>query len=169
MSLCRIPESEIPEDWKDKHFLIKLRHQQGLNARTIAYELDIDQTKLSIWMERNNVIRGWQDKEWLAEKFANNTMISKETFMQSSPFETLEDDAFNHAVNKIMQLPEVNCSRRTIYKWSRRHGFVAEDPGMPDVVRCFEKLDMPVPDIADRYGMNEGDVEAMLAHNTSFD
>lgn len=169
MPLSRIGQTDVPEDWRDREFLIELRHERGLNARTIAYELDIDQTELSVWMSKHNVVRPWQDKEWLAEKIAEHTMISKDTLIQGQPFETLEDQAFNHAIDNIMELPEMNCSLRTVYKWSRRHGFVAEDPDVSDIHRCRDKLDMSVSDIADRYGMNESDVKNALRHNTPLD
>jgi FixJ family two-component response regulator len=55
----RLPDERVPESepWRDRDFLEWAIHEHGLAPRTIAYELGISNSRVTVHAERLGVLR----------------------------------------------------------------------------------------------------------------
>jgi transposase len=63
----RIPDGRIAENepWRDREFLEWAYRERGLSPRTIAYELGVSKSRVTVHMERLGVLRPWRHKPTL--------------------------------------------------------------------------------------------------------
>ncbi len=104
----RIPDERIPENdpWADAEFLSWAIHEKGLSARTIAFELDTEASRIRVYAERLGVVRPWRHRPTLHRLYVEEGL---------SPDEIAARDAFD-------------CTATTVQKWLARHDLIDYDP-----------------------------------------
>jgi len=104
----RIPDSRIPETdpWADREFLEWAIHEQGLSARTIAFELDTEESRIRVYAERLGVVRPWRHRPTLRRLYVEEGL---------SPDEIAARDKFD-------------VTPTTVEKWLARHDLIDYDP-----------------------------------------
>lgn len=104
----RIPDSRIPETepWRDRDFLEWAIHEQGLSARTIAFELDTEASRIRVYAEHLGVVRPWRHRPTLRRLYVEEGL---------SPDEIAARDAFD-------------CTATTVRKWLARYDLIEYDP-----------------------------------------
>jgi hypothetical protein len=113
----RIPDERIPENdpWADAEFLSWTIHERGLSARTIAFELETEASRVRVYAERLGVVRPWRHRPTLRRLYVEEGL---------SPDEIAARDAFD-------------CTKTTVRKWLARFDHIESDP---DGIR-YERLD----------------------------
>lgn len=103
-----IPKRRVPEDepWRDREFLEWAYHEQGLSPRTIAYEIGVSKSRVTVHMERLGVVRPWRHRPTLRRLYVEEGL---------SPDEIAARDAFD-------------CTATTVQKWLARHDLIDYDP-----------------------------------------
>ena len=104
----RIPDERIPENdpWADAEFLSWAIHEQGLSARTIAFELGTEASRIRVYAERLGVVRPWRHEPTLRRLYVEEGL---------SPDEIAARDGFD-------------CTATTVRKWLARHDLIDYDP-----------------------------------------
>lgn len=103
----RIPDSRIPdtEPWADRDFLEWAYHKRGLSPRTIAYELGVSKSHVTVHMERLGVVRPWRHEPTLRHLHVEEGLLADE----------------------IAARPEFDCSPTTVRKYLVRYGLTDEN------------------------------------------
>jgi hypothetical protein len=75
-----IPDDRIPEDepWASRDFLWWAYHDRGLLPRTIAYELGVCKSRVTVHMERLGVLRPWRHKDTLRRLYVDRGLSATE-------------------------------------------------------------------------------------------
>ncbi|CDK38919.1 hypothetical protein [Halorubrum sp. AJ67] len=104
----RLPDKRVPETepWKDREFLQWAYHERGLSARTIAYELGVSKSHVTVHMERLGVLRPWRHEDTLRRLYAEKGLSAGE----------------------IAARDEFDCTATTVQKYLSRYGLTNEDP-----------------------------------------
>ena len=104
----RISDERVPEDkpWRDRDFLWHCYHERGLSPRTIAYELGVSKSHVTVHAERLGVIRPWRHEP---------------TLRRLSVEEGLSAD-------EMAARDEFDCSSTTVRKYLAEYGLIDEDP-----------------------------------------
>jgi len=105
----RLSEDEIPESepCRDREFLWECYHERGLSPRTIAYELGVSKSRVTVHMERLGVLCPWRHEP---------------TLRQLSVEEGLSAD-------EIAARDGFDCTATTVRKYLTRYGMIEEDVG----------------------------------------
>ena len=103
----RLPDKRVPEDepWKDKDFLSHCYHDEGLSSRTIAFELGVSKSRVTVHMERLGVLRPWRHEDTLRRLYAEKGLSADE----------------------IAARPEFDCTATTVRKYLSRYGLTDEN------------------------------------------
>ena len=119
----RIPDERIPENepWRDREFLEWAYRERGLSPRTIAFELGVSKSRMTVHMEHLGVLRPWRHEETLRRLYVEEGL---------SPEEIAARDEFD-------------CSPTTIEKWMARHDLIDDDPA--DVTYRLDELGSEEP------------------------
>jgi hypothetical protein len=106
--LSRIPDKRIPEDepWADRESLKWAYWDRGMPPRTIASELDVSKSRVTIFAERLSIIRPWRHEDTLRRLYADQGLSASEIAAR---------DAFD-------------CTATTVEKWLARHDLTDYDP-----------------------------------------
>jgi len=99
----RVPETE---PWRDRDFLKWAIHERGLSPRTIAFELGVSKSRVTVFAERLGVIHRHRHEPTLRRLYIEEEL---------SPEEISARDGFD-------------CSPVTVRKWLSRYGLTNEDP-----------------------------------------
>jgi len=104
----RIPDSRIPETepWRDREFLEWAILQRGLSPRTIAFELGVSKSHVTIHAERLGVVRPWRHEPTLRRLYVEQGL----------------------EVDEIAECDEFDCTPTTVEKWLARHDLIDYDP-----------------------------------------
>jgi transposase len=104
----RLPEERVPESepWRDREFLWWAYHERGLSPRTIAYELGVSKSRVTVHMERLGVLRPWRREPTLRRLHVEEGLSADEIAAR---------DGFD-------------CTPTTIRKYLSRYGLTNEDP-----------------------------------------
>lgn len=103
----RLPEERVPEDepWADREFLEWVIHERGLSPRTIAYELGISKSRVTVHAERLGVLRPWRHENTLRRLYVEQGLSADEIAAR---------DGFD-------------CSPTTVQKYLARYGLTDEN------------------------------------------
>ena len=103
----RLPEERVPEDepWRDREFLWHCYHERGLSPRTIAYEIGVSKSRVTVHMERLGILRPWRHEPTLRRLYVNEGLSADE----------------------IAARPEFDCSATTIRKYLARYGLTDQN------------------------------------------
>lgn len=65
----RLLDEQIPDEtpWRDEEFLWWAYHERDLSPRTIAYELGVEKSRVTIHMDRLGVLKPWTHKPTLEQ------------------------------------------------------------------------------------------------------
>jgi transposase len=104
----RLPEERVPGDepWKDKDFLSHCYHDEGLSPRTIAYEVGVSKSRVTVHAERLGVIRPWRHEPTLCRLYVKQGLSADE----------------------IAARDEFDCSPTTVRKYLAEFGLIEDDP-----------------------------------------
>jgi len=104
----RIPDERIPENepWRDREFLEWAYRERGLSPRTIAFELGVSKSRMTVHMERLGVLRPWRHEPTLCRLYVEQGLSADE----------------------IAARDEFDCSPVTIRKWLARYDLIKDDP-----------------------------------------
>ena len=104
----RLREERVPEDepWRDSNFLEWAIHERGLSPRTIAYELGVSKSRVTVHAERLGVLRPWRHEDTLRRLYAEKGLSADEIAAR---------DGFD-------------CTATTVRKYLSRYGLTNEDP-----------------------------------------
>jgi DNA-binding MarR family transcriptional regulator len=60
----RLSDEQIPDEtpWRDEEFLWWAYHERDLSPRTIAYELGVEKSRVTVHMDRLGVLKPWTHK-----------------------------------------------------------------------------------------------------------
>jgi len=105
----RLPEERVPETepWRDREFLQWAYHDRGISPRTIAYELGVSKSRVTVHMERLGVLRPWRHEPTLRRLYVEEGL----------------------SANEIAARDGFDCSPTTIRKYLTRYGMIEEDVG----------------------------------------
>jgi len=105
----RLPAERVPETepWADPDFLEWAYRERGLSPRTIAFELGVSKSHVTVHMERLGVLRPWCHEDTLRRLYVEQGL---------SPDEIAARDDFD-------------CSPTTIRKYLAHYGMIEEDVG----------------------------------------
>ena len=103
----RLPDERIPEDepWRDPDFLEWAYHERGLSSRTIAYELGVSKSRVTVHMEHLGVLRPWRHEPTLRRLYVEEGLSADEIAAR---------DGFD-------------CSPTTVRKYLARYGLTDEN------------------------------------------
>ncbi|MUV49741.1 hypothetical protein [Haloarcula sp. CBA1122] len=103
----RLPDERVPETepWRDREFLRWAYHESGLSPRTIAYELGVSKSRVTVHMERLGVLRPWRHEDTLRRLHAEKGLSADEIAAR---------DGFD-------------CSPTTVRKYLARYGLTDEN------------------------------------------
>jgi len=103
----RLSEDKIPESepWRDGGFLKWAIHERGLSPRTIAFELGVSKSRVTVHAERLGVLHPWRHRPTLHRLHAEKGLSADE----------------------IAAREEFDCSPVTVRKWLARYDFTDED------------------------------------------
>lgn len=67
----RLSEDDIPETepWANREFLEWAYHERGLSPRTIAYELGVSKSHVTVHMDRLGVLKPWTHEPTLRQLY----------------------------------------------------------------------------------------------------
>jgi orotate phosphoribosyltransferase-like protein len=99
----RVPETE---PWRDREFLQWAYHERGLSPQTIAYELHVSKTRVTVHMERLGVLRPWCHEDTLRRLHVEKGLSADE----------------------IAARDRIDCSPVTVRKWLARYDLIDSDP-----------------------------------------
>ncbi|RKS81511.1 hypothetical protein BDK61_0797 [Haloarcula quadrata] len=104
----RLPDERIPESepWRDREFLQWAYHERGLSPRTIAYELGVSKSRVSVYMERLGVLRPWRHEDTLRRLYVEHGLSASE----------------------IAARDEMNCSPVTVRRYLAEYDISGDDP-----------------------------------------
>ncbi len=104
----RLPEERVPETepWRDRDFLWYCYHERGLSPRTIAFELGVEVSRVTVHAERLGIIHPHRHRPTLRRLHVEEEL---------SPEEIASRDEFD-------------CSPTTVRKYLARYGLTNEDP-----------------------------------------
>jgi hypothetical protein len=111
---------EETEPWADREFLEWAIHEQGLSARTIAFELDTEASRVRVYAERLGVVRPWRHRPTLRRLYLEEGL---------SPDEIAARDEFD-------------CTATTVRKYLTEYGLSDDDPDEITYGRLDELGDM---------------------------
>jgi len=105
----RLSEDEIPEcePWRDSDFLEWAYRERGLSPRTIAFELGVEVSRVTVHAERLGVLRPWRHEDTLRRLYVEKGLSADEIAAR---------DGFD-------------CSPTTVRKYLARYGLIDEDVG----------------------------------------
>jgi len=105
----RLPEERVPdsEPCRDRDFLQWAIHERGLSSRTIAYELGVSKSRVTVHAERLGILRPWRHEDTLQRLYVEEGLSADEIAAR---------DGFD-------------CSPTTIRKYLTRYGMIEEDVG----------------------------------------
>ncbi|WP_436900265.1 hypothetical protein [Halovenus halobia] len=103
----RIPDERVPEDepWRDRDFLWHCYHERGLSPRTIAFELGVNVSRVTVHAERLGVLRPWRHEPTLRRLYLKEGLSADE----------------------IAARDEFDCSTTTVRKYLARYGLTDEN------------------------------------------
>jgi DNA-binding CsgD family transcriptional regulator len=103
----RLPDERVPETepWRDREFLQWAYHERGLSPRTIAYELGVSKSRVTVHMERLGVLRPWRHEPTLRRLHVEEGLSADEIAAR---------DGFD-------------CSPTTVRKYLARYGLTDEN------------------------------------------
>jgi len=103
----RIPNKRVPksEPWRDREFLQWAYHDEGLSPRTIAYELGVSKSRVTVYMERLGVLRPWRHRPTLRRLYVEQSLSADE----------------------IAARDKFDCSSVTVRKWLARYDLIDND------------------------------------------
>jgi transposase len=103
----RLSKDEIPDEQphNDRDFLEWAYHERGLSPRTIAYELGVSKSCVTVHMERLGVLRPWRHKPTLRRLHVERGLSADE----------------------IAARDEFDCSPTTVRKYLARYGLTDEN------------------------------------------
>jgi hypothetical protein len=98
----RISDERVPETepWRNRDFLKWAIHECGLSPRTIAFELGVDVSRVTVHAERLGVLRPWRHEPTLRRLYAEKGLSADE----------------------IAARDEFDCSPVTVQKYLARYG-----------------------------------------------
>jgi len=104
----RIPDERIPENepWRDREFLEWAYRERGLSPRTIAFELGVSKSRMTVHMERLGVLRPWRHEPTLCRLYVEQGLSADE----------------------IAARDEFDCSPTTVRKYLAEFGLIEDDP-----------------------------------------
>ncbi|WP_257298371.1 hypothetical protein [Haloarchaeobius sp. FL176] len=104
----RLSEEEIPDEQphRNREFLKWAYHERGLSPRTIAYELGVSKSRVTVHMERLGVLRPWRHEDTLRRLHVERGL----------------------SADKIAARDEFDCSPTTVRKWLAEYGLTDDDP-----------------------------------------
>jgi hypothetical protein len=119
----RLPEERVPEDepWRDRGFLWHCYHERGLSPRTIAFELGVDVSRVTVHAERLGVLRPWRHEPTLHRLYVGEGLSADE----------------------IAARDEFECSPVTVRKWLAQYDLIDDDPD--DVTYRLDELGSEEP------------------------
>jgi len=102
----RLPDERVPESepWRDREFLQWAYHERGLSPRTIAYELGVSKSRVTVHMERLGVLRPWRHELTLRRLYVEKGLSAVE----------------------IATRDEFDCSSTTVRKYLAEYGLTDE-------------------------------------------
>ena len=103
----RLSEDDIPDEQpqRDSEFLEWAIHERGLSPRTIAFELGVEVSRVTVHAERLGVLRPWRHEDTLQRLYVEQGLSASE----------------------ISARPEFDCSPTTVRKYLARYGLTDED------------------------------------------
>jgi len=104
----RLSEDKIPGDkpWKDRDFLEWAIHQRGLSPRTIAFELGVSKSRVTVFAERFGVLKPYRHRPTLRHLYVEEGLSADE----------------------IAARDRFDCSPVTVRKWLARYNLIDDDP-----------------------------------------
>lgn len=75
LSAEQIP-AEIP--WRDRDFLWTAYHERGLTPRAIAYNLGVETSRVTVYMDRLGVLKPWTDEDYLRRLYIEQDLSAPE-------------------------------------------------------------------------------------------
>jgi hypothetical protein len=104
----RLPDERVPEDepWKNKDFLSHCYHDEGLSSRTIAFELGVEVSRVTVYAERLGIIHPHRHEPTLRRLHSEEGL---------SPEEISARDRFD-------------CSPVTVRKHLARYDLIDDNP-----------------------------------------
>ena len=103
----RLSEDNIPNrPLADREFLWELYHQRGWSARTIAYELDVSKSHVTVQMDRLGVLKHWTTESVLRHLYVERGL----------------------SVDEIAARDDFNCSPVTVKRYVAEYGLSDTDP-----------------------------------------
>jgi len=104
----RLPDERVPESepWRDCEFLQWAYHERGLSPRTIAYEIGVSKSRVTVHAERLGVLRPWRHEETLRCLYGEQGLSADE----------------------IAAREEFDCSPVTVRKWLARYDLIDDEP-----------------------------------------
>jgi hypothetical protein len=105
----RLSDEEIPDEQphRDRDFLKWAIHECGLSPRTIAFELGVEVSRVTVHAERLGILRPWRHEDTLRSLHVEQGLSADEIAAR---------DGFD-------------CSPTTIRKYLTRYGMIEEDVG----------------------------------------
>lgn len=105
----RLSDDEIPDKQphQDSDFLEWAIHEKGLSPRTIAFELGLNVSRVTVHAERLGVLRPWRHEPTLRRLYVEQGLSADE----------------------IAARDRFDCSPTTVRKYLARHGLIDEDVG----------------------------------------
>lgn len=93
----RIPDERVPEDepWRDREFLNWAIHERGLSPRTIAFELGVEVSHVTVYAERLGVLRPWRHEPTLRRLY-DEKELSPEQIAARDEFEVTPTTVEKH-------------------------------------------------------------------------
>jgi hypothetical protein len=104
----RLSEDDIPDEQphRDREFLEWAIHEKGLSPRTIAFELGVDVSRVTVHAERLGVLRPWRHEPTLRRLYVEKGL----------------------SADKIAARDGFDCSSVTVRKYLARYDLIDSDP-----------------------------------------
>lgn len=128
-----LSENDIPDDpLNDLDFLWECYHERDMSAKAIAFDIGEDKSSVSTSLAVHNIMKPWQDEEYLRKLFVEKSLSSKE----------------------ISERKEMSCSHATIRKWLDEYD-IAASPSLTEneLRQLYCKQGMGIKAIAEKLGM----------------
>ncbi|WP_302080141.1 hypothetical protein [Salinibaculum rarum] len=103
----RLSEEEIPDEQphRNREFLKWAIHERGLSLRTIAYELGVSKSRVTVHAERLGILRPWRHEPTLRRLYVKEDLSADE----------------------IAARDEFDCSPTTVRKYLAEYGLADEN------------------------------------------